>query len=143
MLSVRVHKDVAEYQPKIFGKMTGRTLVCIAGAVGITVASTFYFQAVLGLPDNGVVSMISYATGLPFWAAGFWRPKGMKFEQALPLYLNHKLTNNRIYLTTKTRFQGLVEDLDERGKIADESASKNWRRIKRQRGIESWCPGEE
>lgn len=34
MLSVTVHKDIAEYQPKVVGKMTSRTLVSIAGALG-------------------------------------------------------------------------------------------------------------
>ena len=33
MLSVAVHKDIAEYQPKIVGKMTMRTLVSITGAL--------------------------------------------------------------------------------------------------------------
>ena len=32
MLSVAVHKDIGEYQPKVVGKMTGRTLASIAGA---------------------------------------------------------------------------------------------------------------
>ncbi len=37
MLSVAVHKDIAEYQPKIVGKMTMRTLVSITGALSVSV----------------------------------------------------------------------------------------------------------
>ena len=42
MLSVAIHKDIGEYQPKVIGKMTGRTLVSIAGALGAAVASGLY-----------------------------------------------------------------------------------------------------
>ena len=37
MLSVAVHKDIGEYQPKLIGKMTTRTLVSILGALGTSV----------------------------------------------------------------------------------------------------------
>ena len=32
MLSVAIHKDIAEYQPKVIGKLTGRTLISITVA---------------------------------------------------------------------------------------------------------------
>lgn len=37
MLSVAVHKDIGEYQPKLIGKMTTRTLASIAGALGASI----------------------------------------------------------------------------------------------------------
>ena len=48
MLSVAVHKDIAEYQPKVVGKMTGRTLASIAGALGCSVLTGLYIYFVLG-----------------------------------------------------------------------------------------------
>ena len=42
MLSVAVHKDIAEYQPKIVGKMTMRTLVSITGALSVSVLAGLY-----------------------------------------------------------------------------------------------------
>lgn len=33
MLSVAIHKDIAEYQPKVIGKLTGRTLISITVAL--------------------------------------------------------------------------------------------------------------
>ena len=44
MLSVAVHKDIAEYQPKVVGKMTGRTLASIAGALGCSVLTGLYIS---------------------------------------------------------------------------------------------------
>lgn len=38
MLSVAIHKDIAEYQPKVIGKLTGRTLISITVALGLSVA---------------------------------------------------------------------------------------------------------
>mgnify|MGYP000140451911 CR=1 FL=1 len=49
MLSVTVHKDIAEYQPKIVGKMTMRTLVSITGALSVSVLAGLYIYFVLGL----------------------------------------------------------------------------------------------
>ena len=39
MLSVAIHKDIAEYQPKVIGKLTGRTLISITVALGLAVRS--------------------------------------------------------------------------------------------------------
>ncbi len=49
MLSVAVHKDVGEYQPKVIGKMTARTLVSIAGALGCSLLAGLYIYFVLRL----------------------------------------------------------------------------------------------
>lgn len=40
MLSVAIHKDIAEYQPKVIGKLTGRTLISITVALGLTLPSS-------------------------------------------------------------------------------------------------------
>ena len=69
MLSVTVHKDIAEYQPKVVGKMTGRTLISIVGALGVSVLTGVYLYFVLGL-NPGDYMMVIYAVSLPFWC---WR----------------------------------------------------------------------
>ena len=48
-----VHKDIAEYQPKVVGKMTGRTLISIVGALGVSVLTGVYLYFVLGLTPGG------------------------------------------------------------------------------------------
>lgn len=95
MLSVAVHKDIAEYQPKVVGKMTGRTLASIAGALGCSVLTGLYIYFVLGwnVGDN---MMLIYAVSLPFWCCGFIRPKGMPFEQFAALWLKANFGVERI-----------------------------------------------
>lgn len=80
MLSVPVHKDIGEYEPKIIGKMTARTLICVLGALGLSVIAGLYMYFVIGV-NPGDYMMVIYALSLPFWACGFLRPHGMKFEQ--------------------------------------------------------------
>ena len=69
MLSVTVHKGIAEYQPKVVGKMTGRTLVSIVGALGVSVLTGVYLYFVLVL-NPGDYMMVIYAVSLPFWCCG-------------------------------------------------------------------------
>ena len=69
MLSVPVHKDIGEYEPKIIGKMTWRTLTCVTGALGLSVLTGLYMYFVLGV-SPGDYMMVIYAVSLPFWC---WR----------------------------------------------------------------------
>ena len=84
MLSVAVHKDIAEYQPKVVGKLTTRTLISVVGALGCSVLSALYMYFVLGI-NPGDNMILIYAVSLPFWCCGFVRPKGMPFEKFVPL----------------------------------------------------------
>ena len=47
MLSVAIHKDIAEYQPKVIGKLTGRTLISITVALGLSISVAVYMNLVL------------------------------------------------------------------------------------------------
>lgn len=137
MLSVAVHKDVAEYEPKIIGKLTGRTLICIAGALGISVLAGLYMQFVLGINVSENI-MVVYAISLPFWACGFIRPKGLKFEEFAVLWLNHQLTDNRIFYTPSMMKLGYVRDIKERGnKVYDKQYRKF---VGKTRGVEAYSP---
>lgn len=147
MLSVAVHKDVAEYQPKILGKLTLRTLVCIACALGASVLTAVYLEFVIGVSMDDWMVLV-YAAGLPFWAAGFWRPHRMKFEQFVPLWLQHKFTNNRIFYTSSLYRVGIATPHGERKAKenvdnASIPVSKSWGKLRRRKGIEAWCPGDD
>ena len=125
MLSVAVHKDIAEYQPKIVGKMTMRTLVSITGALSVSVLAGLYIYFVLGLNVSDCTYFI-YAVSLPFWCVGFVKPCGMPFEQFAPLWLKANFTNDRIFYkpsmrlkchvaaTARTRLQSPVDRLSDR-----------------------------
>lgn len=136
MLSVAVHKDVAEYQPKIIGKMTGRTLICVVGAVVLSLAAAVYVHFVLGL-DVAKNAWIIYVVSIPFWLCGFYRPKGMKFEEFLPVWIRHKLSDNRLYYIPTMMKIGLVsENKKGKGKKYD----KRYRKLLKSRGIEAYSP---
>lgn len=138
MLSVAVHKDLGEYQPKIIGKLTARTLTCITGALGLSVFTGCYMYFVLGL--NVTENMIIiYGVSLPFWLCGFFKPKGMPFERFFPLWLHYKFSDNRIYYSSTMYRIGLADtsqSAKKEGKVYD----KPYRKLLKQNGIEAYCP---
>lgn len=135
-----VHKDIAEYQPKIIGKLTSRTLISITGALGCSVLAGLYIYFVLGL-NVGDHMMVIYAVSLPFWCCGFIRPKGMPFERFLPLWLKANLTSDRIFYMPTMRMGGLLSSstsnsAERKGK----TYGKFYRKETRLRGVESYSP---
>ena len=94
-LQIPIQKDIGEYQEKIVGKMSFRTLVCVAGsfASAIAAACTVYFG--FGVPVANATLPVM-AAALPFWLAGFWRPFGMKLEEFLPLFASHRFSTQHM-----------------------------------------------
>lgn len=136
MLSVAIHKDISEYEPKIIGKMTLRTLVSITGAVGCSIVCALYLYFVLGLMV-GDYMMIIYAVSLPFWSCGFIRPCGMPFEKFVPLWFRARFTDDRIFYVPTLRRLGLVPPLGaKKGRIY----GKHYRKQQKLNGIEAYSP---
>lgn len=138
MLSVAVHKDIGEYQPKVVGKMTARTLVSIAGALGMSFLSALYMYFVLGL-NPGDNMLVIYAVSLPFWCCGFIKPHGMPFEQFAPLWVRANFENDRIFYTPSMALSGLVESTDKTKKKGS-AYGKTYTKQNGLRGIESYSP---
>ncbi len=92
MLSVSVHKDIVEYTEKIVGKMSTRTLVCVTGGLLASVAAAATCYLGFGIQVSNATLPVM-ACSMPFWLAGFWRPKQMKIERFIPLYLEHVKSN--------------------------------------------------
>lgn len=140
MLSVAVHKDIAEYQPKVIGKLTMRTLVSIAGALGVSVLAGLYLYFVLGL-NVGDYMFVIYAVSLPFWCCGFFTPKGMPFEQFAPLWLKARFADDRIFYVPSMVLGGLVPAHDATNKQkGKEIYGKHYRKQCGLKGIESYSP---
>ncbi|MCL2322244.1 MAG: PrgI family protein [Oscillospiraceae bacterium] len=136
MLSVAVHKDVSEYQPKIFGKLTSRTLISIVCAIGFSLLSAVYLVFVLKVSVSDNVWLI-YAVSIPFWLIGFAKPYGMKFEEFFPAWLRHQLTNGRImYIPTyrKLEYMAVME-----GGIYE----KEYKKFTKIKGIEVYRPSDK
>ncbi len=135
-LSVVIHKDVAEYQPKIVGGLTGRTLVCIIGALGVSILAGVYLYFVLGLnvADN---AWLIYMVSLPFWLCGFIKPKGMKFEEFASLWWRHQTADGRLpYIPSMIKI-GYVE---KRTRKKVQKYDSIYRKFTRSRGIEAYSP---
>jgi hypothetical protein len=96
MLSTAVFKDPLEYKPKLFFKMTTRTLISVAGAIGSSVLVGLYIHFVLGL-DTTKFNILIYGASIPFWCIGFVSPKKLPFEQWLVLWLRHRFAQSTLF----------------------------------------------
>ena len=87
-LQIPIQKDIGEYDEKIVGKLTLRTLCCLA--LGFSAAVAVAAVAHLGLKAD-----VSAMT-LPFWLAGFCKPYGLPFERFVPLLASHALNSQAL-----------------------------------------------
>lgn len=94
-LQIPIQKDIGEYEEKIVGKLSFRTLVCVAGGFGsaILVAAICHFWIGIEVADAAFPVMCA---SIPFWLAGFWRPFGMRAEKFAPLLFSHHLKDQRL-----------------------------------------------
>ena len=89
-LQIPIQKDIGEYDEKIVGKLTLRTLCCLALGFSAAVAD-------LGLKaDVSAMTFPILAAALPFWLAGFCKPYGLPFERFVPLLASHALNNQSL-----------------------------------------------
>lgn len=135
MLSVAVHKDIAEYQPKIVGKLTLRTLGCISAALGLSVLTGLYITFVLGL-DVSDFEVLIIIISIPFWAMGFWKPQGMKAEVYAKYWLEFNFTKKHIAYIPTYKLMGYGERRDERKETR--VYDKEQRKLSKQPGIEAY-----
>lgn len=105
MLSVRVQKDIGEYTEKIVGKLSARTLVCLAGGLASAVGTAAICQFMLGIEVRNAALPVMCAS-MPFWLAGFWRPYHMKLEKFVPLWLGFQLEDQRVFYRSTPVLEG-------------------------------------
>ena len=136
-LQIPIQKDIGEYQEKILGKMSLRTLVCVAGgfACAILAASVTYFFFHI---EVGSATLPVMAAALPFWLAGFWRPFGMKLEKFLPLLADHHFGSRRLLYASTTP----TNDFQETGPVPGKPSRKAKRKLKR-KGAEGYEPTKQ
>lgn len=128
MLSVSVHKDIGEYTEKIVGKLSLRTLACTAGGLASSVATAALCYLVLGIPVESA-SLPVMAASMPFWMAGFWRPKGLPAEKFLPLLLEHRFGSGKLAYCAGNGVAHLAG-------FDREKPSRRARRAARRKGVE-------
>lgn len=136
-LQIPIQKDIGEYQEKIVGKMSLRTLLCVAGGFTCAIAAAcvtyFCFHVEVG---NATLPVM--AAALPFWLAGFWRPFGMKLEEFLPLLADHHFGSTRLLYETPPS----PCEFKETGPVPGKPSRKARRKLKR-KGAECHEPTKQ
>lgn len=94
-LQIPIQKDIGEYDEKIVGKLTLRTLCCLA--LGFSAAVAVAAVLHLGLKvDVSAMTLPIMAAALPFWLAGFCKTYGLPFERFVPLLASHALNSQSL-----------------------------------------------
>ena len=135
---VYVHKDIAEYEEKVVGKLSARVVICLGGGIAASVLAAAYAHLALGV-EVADASMPVMACSVPFWLAAFWRPKGLKPEEFIPLWLDYHLEEGAIPYVSG--FALALEELEEE----KAPRPKGRRRLERKwrKGGEAYEPTEE
>ena len=133
-LQIPIQKDIGEYEEKIVGKLSFRTLVCVAGGFGSAIAVAAACHFLLGIEVSNAALPVMCAS-IPFWLAGFWRPFGMRAEKFAPLLADHLLKDQRL-LYTSPAAPGVTGP--SRGK-----PKRRARRLAKRKGAEAHEPSNE
>ena len=123
-LHIPIQKDIGEYEQKLFGDMSIRTCVCLAGGFATAIATALAFPIMLAT--------------LPFWLAGFWKPRGMPFERFLPLLAKHHLAKRHFEYAPSHRGAMAAPLALEPRKLARKERKRIYRK-----GAELYEPAEE
>lgn len=144
MLSVPVHKDVTEYQPKVIGGLTARTIICIGAAVGSALAFGMLCTFVFHVDINDVIYLV-WLAATPAALVGFYTPHGLNFEKFAPLWLAHNFNEQcLVYDSASNRGEFKAEADALKKAYADERKCANGKELSKlykTNGIEMWEPG--
>ena len=122
-VEVRIPKEITEYQEKIMFGLSIRQLVCTVIAIVISVPSYIFLMNKIGQELTGYIVMIEV---VPFIAIGYLKPKGLKFEKVLVMFLKHQFGKSRRNYKTVVQV-----DLSEGGNENDIKKKSNKKPIRR------------
>lgn len=135
-LSVAVHKDIGEYREKVVGKLSLRTLLCVALGLAAAIAVAALCHWCLGIEVSDA-SLPVMCASVPFWLLGFWRPHGMPAERFVPLLWGHAFGPSEITYAPGYRVQGMAP-----ARIAQKTTWSHRRRARR-KGAEIGEPSKK
>lgn len=136
-LQIPIQKDIGEYEEKIVGKMSFRTLICVSGGFASAVVAACIVYFAFGI-EVGNATLPVMAAALPFWLAGFWRPCGMKLEEFLPLFLHHAFKEKPMLYETQITQAPLPDTYPAPGK-----PTRKARRKAKRKGAENNEPSKQ
>lgn len=94
MLETKIPQDIRDYEEKIIFGMSGRKLLCIGIALGISIVSGFLLVKCAGLPFS-IASYPIILLVLPVLAIGFLRKDGQPFEKYFWLVIRQTSGNQK------------------------------------------------
>lgn len=126
MLYVKVHKEIKEYDEKLFLKLSGRQLLFGLLAISIGVSLYLLCVFVLRMPSS-IVSYLVMFISFPIFAIGFLKINGMSFDKYFQkviqfYYHKQKLVYDNGYdpkITDKADTNGNVKKKKRRKKISE------------------------
>lgn len=93
MLEAKIHKEITEYEGKIFFGMTGKQIVCVLIAFAIVIPLFFLLYEKIGVEITGYICI---AVALPIMAIGFFKYKGTSFTDLVKLLFNFYIKNSKL-----------------------------------------------
>ncbi|WP_165055365.1 MULTISPECIES: PrgI family protein [unclassified Adlercreutzia] len=133
-LQIPVQKDIGEYEEKIVGKLSFRTLLCVTGGFGSAIAAAAMWHFWVGIEVADAAFPVMCAS-IPFWLVGFWRPFGMRAEKFIPLLAAHHIKDQRLLYSSPA-----APDLK---RIKAGRPSRKARRAARRKGAEGNEPSRQ
>lgn len=92
-ISVKVPKEITEYEEKIIFGLSVRKLICLSVAIVLSIGT--YFVGVKGLGFTlDTVSYVMILEAIPLMAVGFLKKNGMHFEKYAALIYRYHLGKN-------------------------------------------------
>lgn len=136
MLHAPIYKDIGEYTEKVVGKLSARTLACVAAGVATSFAAAAVCHFAIGI-DVADAALPVMAASMPFWLLGFWRPKGLKAEEYLPMRFAHWLEDDVLVYEPGCSAQEIA------GSVKSSKTNRRARRVAKRKGAERRAPSEE
>ena len=92
MLEAKIHKEITEYEGKIFFGMSGKQIISIMVALAIVIPLFFLLQSHVGVEITGYICILSAAPPLAF---GFFKYKGRSFTEIIKLVIGFYFTKQK------------------------------------------------
>lgn len=120
MLEAKIHKEITEYEGKIFFGMTGKQIICVLTACVINIPLFFLLYKSLGVEITGYICIIVAA---PIIAIGFFKYKGVSFTTLVRRIFRFYIKNQKLHCVNI-----IATDYLSKGVQENEKRNKNSRK---------------
>lgn len=122
MLEAKIHKEITEFEGKIFFGMTGKQIICVLIAFAIVIPLFFFLYGSLGVEITGYICIVVAA---PIMAVGFFKYRGRTFTELLKIIIKFYFKNSKLKYISVCDLDYLEKDVT----IKNGKRSRNNRKI--------------